>query len=101
MRFDNRAISAPPTRTAAVWRHGPHILVEVWANRRRFKLLFDRFHNLVSIHRWARLEGPLHYYSPFCWRIDWHRAKRRKRSLQPLHVDIVCCALAAMRREEA
>jgi hypothetical protein len=113
MRFDNRVQSgAPPTRATSLTRAGQYTIVEVWANRTRFRLAFDRYLNIVSIQRFTKVrdnrpnpgwgyyddvQGVRHWwgYTQFWrWRSEFHRSYKGKgHHLKPLHVDLVCCAL--------
>lgn len=95
MKFDDRACCAPLTHAVSVNRRGGDATVEVWANRHRFRLCFDRLFNLMTITR---------FVSSGHWRAEYKRAypsrpHRRKRPLTSLHIDLVCCALDALRAE--
>lgn len=98
MRFDERAMSCLPTRATSVTRHGQYTQVEVWANKTRFKLSFDRYLNLISIQRFVLHLNGIYDFQSWVWRQEFNRDYRRKSSLRPIHVDIVCAALEQARR---
>jgi hypothetical protein len=93
MKFDTRVIDGgDPTLATSVNGRGQYTRVEVWANKARFKIMLDRYFNLVSIHRFVRRgDRPWDYWY---WRQEFNRHYKRKSTLIPLHVDIVCCAVA-------
>lgn len=93
--FDNRAISVPATRAVSITRTGSYTQVEVWTNKTRFKITFERFLNLVSIQRFVREGTGPDYLCFWQWKQEFHRSYRRRsgRSLHALHVDIVHAAL--------
>jgi hypothetical protein len=96
MKFDTRVIPGKEaTRALSVVLFGQYTRVEVWANQARFKIMLDRYYNLISIHRFVRRgERPWDYWH---WRQEFNRHYKRKSTLIPLHVDVVCCAIEKAR----
>lgn len=95
MRFDDRVVEgARATRCTSLTHHGPYTQAEVWANKMRFRISFDRYLNIISIQRFVQ-NGLYDYWQ---WRQEFNRGYKRKSSLKPLHVDIIVCALESARR---
>lgn len=66
-------------------------MVEVWAEKQRYKLTFNRFLNLVSIQHFC-LRGSS-YLDYWHWRQVWHRTYKAHKPFSPLNVDLIWTAL--------
>lgn len=78
---------------------GAYTVVDVWADKTRFKVSLDRYLNIISIARWSISGGPQSYLSYHHWRQEFHRSYKRKRPFSPLHTDIIYTAVEAAKHK--